>query len=73
MWEIVLSKERGLIRDVRYFARLFQPQDLEGLLTESGFQQIDCGGLLVSHPKADDYGLLNKRMLVTAFKPQYKP
>ena len=67
--EIVLSKERGLIRDVRYFARLFQPQDLEALLTESGFQQIDCGGLLVSHPKADDYGLLNKRMLVTAYKP----
>jgi D-alanine-D-alanine ligase len=67
--EIVLSKERGLIRDVRYFARLFQPQDMEALLTECGFQQIDCGGLLVSHPKADDYGLLNKRMLVTAFKP----
>jgi D-alanine-D-alanine ligase len=67
--EIVLSKERGLIRDVRYFARLFQPQDMEALLTECGFQHLDCGGLLVSHPKADDYGLLNKRMLVTAFKP----
>ena len=67
--EIVLSKERGLIRDVRYFARLFQPQDMEALLAGCGFQQIDCGGLLVSHPKADDYGLLNKRMLVTAFKP----
>jgi D-alanine-D-alanine ligase len=67
--EIVLSKERGLIRDVRYFARLFQPHDMEGLLTDSGFRQIDCGGLLVSHPKADDYGLLNKRMLVTARKP----
>ena len=69
MREIVLSKERGLIRDVRYFARLFQPQDMEALLTECGFEQIDCGGLLVSHPKADDYGLLNKRMLVTALKP----
>ena len=69
MREIVLSKERGLIRDIRYFARLFQPQDLEALLTESGFQQIDCGGLLVSHPKADDYGLLSKRMVVTAHKP----
>jgi len=67
--EIVLSKRRGLVRDVTYFARLFQPKELEALLTESGFQQIDCGGLLVSHPKADDYGLLNKRMLVTAYKP----
>lgn len=67
--EIVLSKERGLIRDVSYFARLFQPQDMEALLTESGFQHIDCGGILVSHPTADDYGLLNKRMLVTAYKP----
>ena len=67
--EIVLSKEGGLIRDVSYFARLFQPQDMEALLTESGFQHIDCGGILVSHPTADDYGLLNKRMLVTAYKP----
>jgi hypothetical protein len=67
--EIVLSKERGLIRDIHYFARLFQPQDLEALLTASGFQQIDCGGLLVSNPTANDYGLLNKRMLVTACKP----
>jgi D-alanine-D-alanine ligase len=67
--EIVMSKRRGLVRDVTYFARLFQPKELEALLTESGFQQIDCGGLLVSHPKADDYGLLNKRMVVTAHKP----
>jgi hypothetical protein len=42
---------------------------MEALLTASGFQHIDCDGLLVSHPKADDYGLLNKRMLVTACKP----
>ena len=42
-----------------------------GLLYRQGYftQQIDCGGLLISHPTADDYGLLNKRMLVTAFKP----
>lgn len=67
--EMVLSKRRGLIRDVTYFARLFQPQELELLLAKSGFHQINCGGTLVAHPKADDYGLLSKRMLVTAHKP----
>jgi D-alanine-D-alanine ligase len=67
--EIVLSKGRGLIRDVTYFARLFQPQELEKLLADSGFRKISCGSTLVSHPKAGDYGLLSKRILVTADKP----
>ena len=68
--EVVMSKERGLVRDVTYFARLFQPQELKILLADSGFNQIDCAGTLVSHPKPGDYGLLGKRMLVIAYKPQ---
>ena len=67
--EIVISKRSGLIRDVTYFARLFQFQELELLLAESGFKEINCDGILVSQPKKDDYGLLSKRMLVTAYKP----
>lgn len=67
--EIVLSKRRGLVRDVTYFARLFQRQELEDLLAGSGFHQINCAGTLVSQPRVDDYGLLSKRMLVTAHKP----
>ena len=66
--EIVLSKKDGLIRDVTYFARLFQARELEILLAHSGFHQINCEGILVSHPKAGDYGLLSKRLLVTACK-----
>jgi D-alanine-D-alanine ligase len=68
--EMVISKRRGLIRDVTYFARLFQFQELEVLLRDSGFDQIGCAGKVVSHPKPGDYGLLSKRMLVTAGKPQ---
>ncbi len=67
--EMVLNKRGGLVRDVTYFARLFQRQELEELLTDSGFHQINCAGTLVSHPRAGDYGLLSKRMLVTAHKP----
>jgi D-alanine-D-alanine ligase len=67
--EMVLSKERGLVRDATYFARLFGHDELEALLSDSGFQEIDRGATLVSQPKADDYGLLTQRMMVTAGKP----
>ena len=67
--EMVVSKRRGLIRDVTYFARLFRRKELEVLLAGSGFKQISCAATLVSHPKPDDYGLLSNRMLVTAEKP----
>jgi D-alanine-D-alanine ligase len=67
--EMVLSKGNGLIRDVTYFARLFQRKELEVLLTHSGFKEITSVGKLVSHPKPGDYGLLSKRMVVTAEKP----
>jgi len=67
--EIVLSKQDGLIRDVTYFARLFEPTELEMLLTGSGFDGINFGATLVSRPEPGDYGLLSKRMLVTARKP----
>jgi len=67
--EIVLSKQHGLIRDVTYFARLFQPHEVLALLTDAGFHQINCGGTLVSQSEPGDYGLLGKRMLVTAQKP----
>ena len=67
--EMVLSKENGLIRDVRYFARLFRHKELEVLLADSGFKEITSVGTLVSHPRPEDYGLLSKRMVVTAEKP----
>ncbi len=67
--EVVLSKQQGLIRDVTYFSRIFQPRELETLLADSGFHQINTKGGLVSQPEPGDYGLLGKRMLVTAHKP----
>jgi len=67
--EMVVSKRSGLIRDVSYFARLFRHKELEELLADSGFKQITRAGKLVSHPRPGDYGLLDKRMVVTAEKP----
>jgi D-alanine-D-alanine ligase len=67
--EIVLSKSRGLIRDMNYFARLFGQREIKALLSGSGFVQINSAGSMVSQPKEDDYGLLSNRMLITAQKP----
>jgi len=67
--EMVVSKRSGLIRDVTYFARLFRRKELEVLLADSGFNLITYAGKLVSHPRPADYGLLGKRMVVTAEKP----
>jgi D-alanine-D-alanine ligase len=66
--EMVLSKSRGLIREVTYFARLFRWEELEELLAKSGFGQIKCVGTLVSQPRVDDYGLLTTRMVAIANK-----
>jgi D-alanine-D-alanine ligase len=67
--EVVLNKQHGLVRDLTYFARLFRFDELETLLKASGFKQIKCATTFSSHPRADDYGLLGKRMLITARKP----
>ena len=67
--EMALSKDSGLIRDATYFARLFRYAELEALLKESGFQQINRAGSLASQPRVGDYGLLSNRMLVTARRP----
>lgn len=66
--EIVMSKSRGLIRDVNYFARLFGQREIEALLTNSGFIQINSAGSMVLRPMESDYGLLSNRLLITARK-----
>jgi SAM-dependent methyltransferase len=68
--EMVLSKTTGLLRDRTYAERLYSPERIRALLTESGFRDITARReAFVYHPDdTKDYGLATTRMLVTAVK-----
>ncbi|UCF29800.1 MAG: class I SAM-dependent methyltransferase [bacterium] len=66
--ELVLCKERGLLRDQAYRVRLFESNDLKGLLTEAGFSTVDVHSDFSPHAGDEDYGFMDKRLLVTAVK-----
>jgi D-alanine-D-alanine ligase len=67
--EIVLSKQKGLIRDCTYAIRLYEPQALRALLEEAGFEQVNVHTNLSPHRCKGDYGFMNHRMLAAGQKP----
>lgn len=67
--EVVISKERGLIRDESYCARLYSDKKISELLHAVGFRSITIQKDFVSHTKKSDYGCMNNRMIVTAQRP----
>ena len=67
--EMVLSKDRGLIRDRTYGIRLYGAQDLAVLAARAGFEEVQVhlhGG---GHQQGRDLGCMNHRLLVTACRP----
>jgi D-alanine-D-alanine ligase len=67
--EIVLSKEKGLIRDKTYRIRLYEKAQLTNLVKKSGFKSIqvhspDFAKLM----KQEDLGCMNHRLFLTARK-----
>jgi D-alanine-D-alanine ligase len=66
--EIVLDKTRGLIRDQTYAIRLYDASSLSALLEQAGYAQIKIHTNFSPHPKDDDYGFMNNRMIATAQK-----
>jgi D-alanine-D-alanine ligase len=66
--EVVLCKERGLVRDQSYAIRLYAPETLEVLVDEAGFVEISLRYGFSSHEKEGDYGFMNHRLLITARK-----
>jgi len=67
--EVVLSKDRGLIRESYYAIRVYDADSLSRLLEEAGFQAIRVLREFSPHPAKGDYGFMNRRMVVLGRKP----
>jgi D-alanine-D-alanine ligase len=69
--EIVLSRERGLIRDHTYSIGYYEPHSLQSLLEKAGFSGVIVHTRFSPHGGTDDrdYGCMNNRMIATGIKP----
>jgi D-alanine-D-alanine ligase len=66
--ERVVSRSRGLLREGTYCERLFQEDELAGLLTQAGFEVIRFKTGFASHTSPGDYGFMTRRVIVTAVR-----
>ena len=65
--EIVLSKEKGLIRDETYRIRLYEKEQLTQLVKAAGFEEIRIHSPDYStFSSREDLGCMNHRLLLTA-------
>ena len=66
--EIVLSRQKGLIRDQTYAIRLYDSQTLVGLFSHVGFSRVKVYTDFSPHQSNGDFGFMNNRMIVTGQK-----
>ncbi len=66
--EMVMCKNRGMIRDATYCTRLYSPEKVTTMLKSAGFTSVTIQKDFVSHGKKGDYGLMTNRMIVIADK-----
>jgi len=66
--EVVLSKEKGLLRDQTYAIRFYEPQTLATLFEQTGFTKVNVQTNFSPHEKKGDYGFMNHRMIATGRK-----
>jgi D-alanine-D-alanine ligase len=66
--EIVLSRQKGLIRDQTYAIHLYDSQTLADLLRHVGFSQVKVHTNFSPHQSKGDYGFMDNRMIVTGQK-----
>jgi D-alanine-D-alanine ligase len=71
--EMVISKQKGLIRDCTYSIRLYESETIGALLEETGFKRVNVLTDFSPHQSKGDYGLMNRRMLGTGQKPSVRP
>ena len=68
--EMVLSKKRGLIRDMNYRIRLYRRDELLALVRQAGFVGAQSHDQASVRPEAGrDFGCMRHRLLVTARRP----
>ena len=68
--EMVLDKEKGLIRDCTYAIRLYEPRTVGPLLKAAGFAGVTVRTDFSPHQQTGDYGFMNHRMVATGQKPE---
>jgi D-alanine-D-alanine ligase len=67
--EMVVSKEKGLIRDCTYCIRLYESKTIGALFEETGFKRVNVHTDFSPHQRTGDYGFMNRRMLGVGQKP----
>ena len=67
--EMVLSKQKGLVRDCAYAIRLYDTQSLIKLVAHAGFRDVVVHTDFSPHQRQGDYGFMNCRMLASGQKP----
>jgi D-alanine-D-alanine ligase len=67
--EVVISKDKGIIREGTYAIRLYEPETLAALVTDAGFGHVKIITDFSPREGEGDYGCMNHRMIVTARKP----
>ncbi|NVL90708.1 MAG: class I SAM-dependent methyltransferase [Desulfobacterales bacterium] len=66
--EIVLSRQKGLIRDRTYSIRLYESKTVGALLEEAGFKRVKVHTDFSPHRRRGDYGFMSHRMLAVGQK-----
>ena len=61
--ELVMDKQKGLIRDQTYAIRLYDSECLDLLLQQIGFSKVKIYTNFSPHSSEGDYGFMNNRML----------
>jgi N-dimethylarginine dimethylaminohydrolase len=67
--EMVVSKEKGLVRDRTYSVRLYESQTVGALLEETGFKRVNVHTNFSPHQGTGDYGFMDRRVLGVGQKP----
>jgi D-alanine-D-alanine ligase len=69
--ELVIDKQKGLIRDKTYAIRLYDSDNLNVLIQQGGFGNVKIYTNFSPHLSNGDYGFMNNRMIGIARKTQY--
>jgi D-alanine-D-alanine ligase len=64
--EVVISKNKGLLRDARYCTRLYSRERISECLKSAGFSSVTIQKDFTSHTHHADYGCMTNRMIVLA-------
>ena len=67
--ELLLSKQKGLVRDRTYSIRFYESEKISELLRRAGFEDVSIIKDFSPHRQEGDYGFMNHRMIAVARKP----